>query len=729
MRGPAAVAGNPPAPRSRAARPPFSKGAGGLLIVALLIAGPAHAFRFDITDEIGGSWANTFSLGASWRAQDRSNKLVGKSNVNPALCTSESRCIGSQEGPPTAEQLEYLNAPGMYSINGDDGNLNFDRGDLVAAAAKLTSDLSLNWGNYGLFARGYTYFDSVYTDFVEFHPNRANGPTPADRGPEETPWPGTLKKEIGTSFKLMDAFIYGDFSLGESLDLSWRLGNNLVNWGESTLIVINSINTINPPLESRIFVPGWDVKEVFQPVPMVFLATQLENGISVETFYQFKWNSLHTAPPGSFFATSDIGVPGGTFASLPYASNAEDPNQLERIQGPGGLIELLDLTRTSLTILRAPDREPSDSGQYGAGVKWFSEDLGNTEFGFFYANYHSRLPIASSISAYRSCLRPADGSEPDQQDLIDCSNAGGTDALTKQEKYEQGRDLQPVDSVDIFLEYPENVQMFGVSFNTNIGDFAIQGEYSYRPNLPVQVDLEDMVDAALHPAFPRENVDLLALLTGAPPTGQVVIAGEGTAVPDLIETVYRGNPEVQPRSYIRGYEELQVGQFDASVTYVFGPGTPLAADQIVTLAEVGFNNIFDLPGHDQAVFEGPGTDSAPFPGRLDDNNQLRINPERQRDGYVTEFSWGYRLLIWPSYKAIFDVFTYEPTVVFAHDVGGVAPGPGGNFVEGRKEINFLNSFLYQSYKAILGYTWYTGGREYNQRLDRDYATFSLRYEF
>src|SRR5690606_4959054 len=49
---------------------------------------------------------------------------------------------------------------------------------------------------------------------------------------------------------------------------------------------------------------------------------------------------------------------------------------------------------------RDQDREPSDSGQYGIAARWYSEDLNNTEFGFYFMNYHSRLPIASERITY-----------------------------------------------------------------------------------------------------------------------------------------------------------------------------------------------------------------------------------------------------------------------------------------------------------------------------------------
>ena len=39
---------------------------------------------------------------------------------------------------------------------------------------------------------------------------------------------------------------------------------------------------------------------------------------------------------------------------------------------------------------------PSDSGQYGASLRWFMPDFAQgTELGFFFVNYHSKLPVIS----------------------------------------------------------------------------------------------------------------------------------------------------------------------------------------------------------------------------------------------------------------------------------------------------------------------------------------------
>ena len=52
-----------------------------------------------------------------------------------------------------------------------------------------------------------------------------------------------------------------------------------------------------------------------------------------------------------------------------------------------------------------------------------------------------------------------------------------------------------------FTEYPEDIQLFGVSFNTQLGTtgIALQGEVSYRQDVPLQFDDVEVLFAALTP--------------------------------------------------------------------------------------------------------------------------------------------------------------------------------------------------------------------------------------
>ncbi|MBS3958777.1 MAG: DUF1302 family protein, partial [Xanthomonadaceae bacterium] len=75
-------------------------------------------------------------------------------------------------------------------------------------------------------------------------------------------------------------------------------------------------------------------------------------------------------------------------------------------------------------------------------------------------------------------------------------------------------------------------------------------------------------------------------------------------------------------------------------------------------------------------------------------------------------------------------FTFSPRLAFNHDVDGITPGPGGNFLEGRRsltlgaEFNYLNRWIFD-----LAWTSFSGGEPFNQIADRDFASVSVRYAF
>jgi hypothetical protein len=51
------------------------------------------------------------------------------------------------------------------------------------------------------------------------------------------------------------------------------------------------------------------------------------------------------------------------------------------------------------TVNRLPTIKASDDGQYGFNLKYFAPDFNNgTEFGLFFLNYHSRLPLISGMT-------------------------------------------------------------------------------------------------------------------------------------------------------------------------------------------------------------------------------------------------------------------------------------------------------------------------------------------
>jgi hypothetical protein len=192
---------------------------------------------------------------------------------------------------------------------------------------------------------------------------------------------------------------------------------------------------------------------------------------------------------------------------------------------------------------------------------------------------------------------------------------------------------------------------------------------------------------------------------------------------------------------IRGWREHAQTQVQMTFTKVFGQ--VLGADQISTVAEVGWTDV-DLDG--TVRYEGEGTDTgggcdvaavrAALSGGIPAVFNPALagcarNPQTLTGGFPTKFSWGYRLAARADYNSFLGTaFTFSPRLAYNHDVDGISPGPGGNFLEGRKsltlgaELNYLNSWIFD-----LSYTSFSGGGIYNQIADRDFASASVRYSF
>jgi hypothetical protein len=182
-----------------------------------------------------------------------------------------------------------------------------------------------------------------------------------------------------------------------------------------------------------------------------------------------------------------------------------------------------------------------------------------------------------------------------------------------------------------------------------------------------------------------------------------------------------------PGEEIRGWEEHKSWQAQATTTKLFGPNNFLKANQIAFVTEAGFNYVSDLPDKDYLRFNGPGTDTKGGADYL--TGDLR-NPETEVDGFADDFSWGYRMLIRAEYNNAFGAVTVLPRIGWRHDVNGTTPGPGGSFVDGRKQItlgvafNYLNEWVFD-----FAYTSYSGGGHYNLLRDRDFWAASVAYSF
>ena len=632
-----------------------------LAITGLLAAGSASAFDFS-KGELSGSIDTTVSYGATWRAQDQAEDLLAKSYFDPTI-VAQIAALTNQGRYMEAQALQ-LAAAGRFSANRDDGNLKYDKGDLISNAAKITSEFSLNWRNSGAFARATYFYDFENADRDDLTHD--------------------AKNLIGERFRLLDAFVFHNFNYGESGQGSIRVGRQVVSWGESTFIT-NGINVINPVDLSALRVAGAELKEAFLPVDSIWASFSLTEKLSLEAVYLTEFEEVEIDASGTYFSANDFASPGGNhvmlnFGSVPQPVWNPDNFYSTCFNGTAGYassdrfgeLSAQYGAQTAMTLIgagcsaafsRAANNNAKDSGQYGVALRYFSDLLGGTEFGLYYLNYHSRVPVLSGISV--TTTSPSSG------------------------RY--------------FLEYPEDIHLWGLSWNTSLpGGIAFQGEVSYRENMPLQID------------------DVELLFAGLSPLNAVI------PQPALHFSSQLGN--YGPGEYVQGWDRHEVSQIQSTFTKAIGPGNWLGAEQIALVGEIGATKVWDLPDPSVLRYEGEGTDTS---GGWDISTGGLRNPYTLTGGFPTAFSWGYRLAARADYPGIFgSAINVSPRIAFNHDVNGITPGPGGNFLEGRKsgtvgvEASYLNRW-----SLDLSYTVFTGGKPYNQIHDRDFYSVVAKYSF
>lgn len=627
------------------------RGVGLIVLTAVLIAmtsAPSEAFDLS-SDKITFIIDTTLSWGARYRLDDRDQRIVGLANGGEA-----------------------------FSVNGDDGNLNFGPG-LSSNAVKATIDVDLRLKNFGAFFRGTGFYDFELED--------------GDRA--RTPLSKPALDWVGSRAELLDAYVWWRFNVGNRGG-QLRGGQQVLNWGESTFIP-GGISVVNPVDVAALRVPGAELREAYRPVGMVWGSFDLSESVSLEGFYQYDWDETVIDPPGTYFSTNDFAGRGGTHVFLAFGSVPDMGPSPPFIQPP--------LDRPFLGVPRAPDIEPSDSGQWGAALRWLA-GFGNTELGFYFLNYHSRLPtvngrtgtIQGAMDAQAAGARAvalvylAAGVPPGTNPVVDAQaaaagQAAGTDAYAATARY--------------FIAYPEDIKLWGLSFNTQIATtgIAVQGEISYKQDAPYLVDDVELLFAALSPISP-----------GLAATNQVVPGGAGF------------------NEVIPGYRLHDATQFQFTMTKVFGP--MLGADQGLLLFEPAVVHVSGMPSKDELRYEGPGTYTSGNPIHSLPGGAHAGKPYEEAEHFADPTSWGYRLVGRLVYNNAVGAFNLIPRFGWGHDVDGITPGPGGAFLAGNHAFTVgLGAEYLTKWEFDLSWTIYGGASRYNLINDRDFIAANIKYSF
>ncbi|MEH6344786.1 MAG: DUF1302 domain-containing protein [Bermanella sp.] len=587
------------------------------IAVPLILSAQVQGLEF-YNAGIEGSINSEISMGSSWRVEEQDN---------------------------------FLTQDGNY----EDGNKNFAKGDAFSQIFKGSHELQMSYQNFGGVVSGRYWYDSALKDNnvryghaptatigTEGNPNDQLSVNQAGESRLDDSSFNDLSKFSGT--ELMDAFVYGEFSVLD-MPLDVRLGRQVVSWGESTFIP-GGVNNINPIDINAFTRPGSEVKEALLPVNMAYANVGLSDNVSAEAFYQLEFQQSVLPGCGTYFAPSDYVSEGCDVVTI-----AEEGASLQRNED--GI------------------RKPNADGQYGLALRFVSESLADTEFGIYYMNVHSRTPVANGISSYLSEA---------QLNVMGQTAAGqyiagvtqGTRAPTAEEmataeqvamKTGLGAKLA---TSSYFVSYPEDLQILGLSFSTNLGGIAWSGELSHKLDAPMQMNANELIEYTL-------------------------TVGES----ELVE----------------GYKLFDISQTQVTAIKFFDRA--LGADRITLVTEAAYTFVHNLEK------SGGGFNY----GRAD------IYTDDKDEGYVTEGSWGYRTLVEAEYPDAFAGVNLTPRAVWSHDVKGYGPETSGAFIEGQQSLDLSLHLDYLStYKASVSYTQYMGG-DYTTRSDRDFASISVGMQF
>ena len=622
--------------------------------------------------DLTGSFDSTFSFGGLYRVDEPSPIFYGTTNAFNGT-------------------FGYQN-----SVNTDDGNINYPKG-LVSELFKGSHDLELQYHDLGFFARGY-----YFKDFISEETRR-------------TKLTSEARKRVASGGELLDLYALVKFHLSPDVPVDLRFGRQVLSLGESTFLP-NGINVVNPVDLSKLRAPGLELKEAFLPVNMVKASIGLTKNITLEPFWLLEFRENRLEPAGTYFSTNDFASPGGSNVFLGFGT--------------------LPDYGTLGAIPRAADRKPGDYNQYGVDLHILAPSLHDTDFGFYFANYHSRSPLISArtptspidsafVQAYAVNLATinlapaliANGFPP--ASVPGALNTLLGAAFTNVPIGALPSNLQPfyptaqsiaagAGKVGLlnaaatgryFIEYPDNIHMVGASFNTSIGNSGIswQGEAALKNNVPLQVDDVELLFAtlsSLNPVFGANN--------------QI------------------GNYLGQLNKEIPGYRRHRVVTAQTSLTKVFGP--MLGSQQFTFAGEVGGVWV-NLPSKDTLRYDGPGTFSSGNPTAMIATGFPTI-PYTQANAFADKFSWGYQLLARLDYPSLFAGVNMSPSIAYSHDVQGNTPLPLGNYVNGRKSLNFSAEFTFQnSWSLELRYVNFFGATRFNLLSDRDYFSTTVKYSF
>ncbi len=623
-----------------------------VIAMPLLIAAKAQAIEF-YAGPIEASLDTQVSFGSSWRVEKPDEFILADANAN-------------------------------------DGDANYGKNDAFSQVFKGSNDLQASYKNFGAFLRTKYWYDvALENDDTLNDSNNHN-----------------LAKYSG--IEIFDAFVYGEFEILD-MPLDLRLGKQVVSWGESTFILggLGSINSFDASALNR---PGAKIKEALIPVNMAFANIGLSENLSAEAFYQLEFRETVLDGCGTYFSDVDYASPGCPNVETPAGNISRDANHTRR---------------------------PNSDGQFGMALRYVSQAL-DTEFGFYAMNIHSRNPLysttkanfdglaalksgafsadiqgvanflangtnAADATAYNNLVAAAAADPGNFQAILDDVNTGAASTVLSQAN---------AAGSTFYFEYPEDMQIAGLSFATNFTGIALSGEMSHTLDAPMQINATQLTEVGLSTDPTYALFALNAELAGATQAQAAAIAEQ--AVATSLGELGTEFMQLNPGQASVGFKLFDVTQLQMTAIKLFDQ--VLGASRVTLVAEAGYTHIHGLNDNGGVKFGGTAFTNA------DGITYTMVDT-------VTQNSWGYSTLISAEYSDVFAGVSLTPEIYWSQDVKGVSPATGSGFNEGDETLGVTITADYlNTYNAAISYTQLSGGPA-NYLSDRDFASISVGMQF
>ena len=576
-------------------------------------AGSAAALEFEFDNGGKLNWNTTLSAGANWRAEDPSRRLYTRADGSLIGLYTSPLVPGTAVGPN--DGLAGNHAAG-------DGNLNFEKGDRFSTPFKLITDIEYKKGRFGGLLRAKAWYDYTLMDEkvrVGSQANNYNGVRPG-LGPVANPlcapgttwtsavpcfpmsppgqnlWPEAELNDRGfeteqqfTNAMLLDAYVYGSFDF-RGTDMQVRLGNQVINWGESIFIQgVNQINPIDVPAARR---AGAELKEILLPVWAAYLNWGFDWG-SIEAFYQLEWANTSVDACGTYFSATStlIGADPASCGSITVVGGQLGnlaPGTVSPIVPQFGSQPFLQANGTYVPAIDG--KEAKDSGQLGIAIRWpgreprhrvrplcdehpqppavflrpdwhQSERHHGTLHCSGRADWYDGIPVPGCARAWWATTRTVRTGKCRPRPRCIGSLMPVLEAALRRHPGRVGAP-QDLKSGTGFWEYPEDIHVFGLSAATNLFSWSVSAEFGYSQNVPAQVNGNDLIGGSI--------------LGIGPYRAETSKASRGHA-----------------GGYLAGYDTFTKEQFQVNAVKTFS--NVLGAESFLIVGEVGMqsNNVPD----------------------------------------------------------------------------------------------------------------------------------------